>query len=191
MPVDFKIVGKTDKYSRRLMRPSAGFLDLGMVTSEPWPFLRKATLITSGMTKTPNNIGVNEIPDINSVMPKVKRVAPVILDMPTMANNIPKQHEIKPLGMLFPAMVPITVYAKISKKSFSMGPAFSDNTEMGAATKINTRVAKASPVTEANSEVSRALPALPLSVNACPSCAVRKEAAAPGVLIKIAEMEPP
>src|SRR5690625_68239 len=109
MPVDFKIVGKTDKYSRRLMRPSAGFLDLGMVTSEPWPFLRKATLITSGMTKTPNNIGVNEIPDINSVMPKVKRVAPVILDMPTMANNIPKQHEIKPLGMLFPAMVPITV----------------------------------------------------------------------------------
>src|SRR5690625_124940 len=109
MPVDFKIEGKTDKYSRRLMRPSAGFLDLGMVTSEPWPFLRKATLVTSGIGKTPDNIGVSETPGINSVMPKGKRVAPARLDMPTMANNIPKQHEIKPLGMLFPAMVPITV----------------------------------------------------------------------------------
>src|SRR5699024_5328564 len=109
MPLDFKIVGKTDKYSRRLIRPAAGCGELGMVTAGPSPFLRKATLITSGTTNTPNNMGVNEMPDINSVMPKVKRVAPVILDMPTMANNIPKQHEIKPLGMLFPAMVPITV----------------------------------------------------------------------------------
>src|SRR5690625_7443799 len=97
MPVDFKIVGKTDKYSRRLMRPSAGFLDLGMVTSGPWLFLRKATLITSGITNTPNSMGVNEMPDINSVMPKVKREAPVILDMPTMANNIPQPAELQPI----------------------------------------------------------------------------------------------
>ena len=121
----------------------------------------------------------------------MKRDAPVIVDIPTIANSIPRQQESRPRGIDSPAMEPMTVNANSSRNTFSIGPACNEISEIGAATRISTRVASISPVTDANSDISSALPALPALVSAWPSNAVRKEAAAPGVLIRIAEIDPP
>ncbi len=110
---------------------------------------------------------------------------------PTVETIRPKNAATNPLANDEPARLATTVSENITSIAYSGGPIFRAIRAMGMAENNSTRSLKLSPITEAVSAVVKAFFGFPWSVNGYPSNVVAAASGVPGVLRRIADMDPP
>ncbi len=97
----------------------------------------------------PMPMGMSEMPRSSSTMPKVRRGRAETGSMPTVPTSTPAAAAMSPRVMdLVPSPAMMVMAMQMSAK-ISGGPMYRATAASGAAARISTRVAKASPVTEA------------------------------------------
>ena len=131
------------------------------------------------------------MPLSRSVIPKIKRLVPLMGSIPTQETSNPSIPAISPLIWFLPLMLEMIVRPNRASAKNSGAAKLRAKLEIFFATRISTSALTTPPKTEAFSAMSSAVPAFPAWARGYPSSAVAAEAAVPGVLIRIAVMEPP
>ena len=143
------------------------------------------------MAKRPTMTGIKERPPIRNVVPKAKRVKPVMLSTPTKDKRSPKHPDRSPFKSDLPEMLAIMLMPKKASANVSGALNFRAMFARIGEMTISKRPLIMPPPKEATVEIPKALPDSPLFVKGYPSKMVAAAEGVPGVLIRIAVMEPP
>ncbi len=139
-----------------------------------------------GMAKRPMSAGTTLMPLISSIVLKVKRGYPV-----TGSMSRPTSAPMTPLSTLPEDSEAMMVSAKTQSQNCSGAPNFMDTFASGTERKSSAATPKTPPATEEMRAVKRAFCASPFMAMTWPSKVVHRAAAVPGVLMRMAGMEPP
>ena len=123
--------------------------------------------------------------------PKANRTTPLTLSCPTSAIKIPTMPPIRPLMMLSPEILAMMLSPKNVMQKYSGGPKVCATRAMAGEAKRQISALTMPPKNEAYSAICSAFKDFPCNVMGYPSSVVAALAGVPGVLIKIAVMEPP
>ncbi len=148
--------------------------------------------IISETAKIPSRTGTMDSPSHSSRRPKVKRLSPVTLPIPTKEKSNPRAPAISPL-FVFP-LVPRTamnVRASTASIKNSGGPKSRTTRLKIGSRMVSTNTPKKAPRKQAVMAAPTALPASPFSVIAGPSNRVAAFWPVPGVANRIAVTPPP
>ena len=143
------------------------------------------------MLNKPMTAGIMVIPPIMYVLPKVKRALPITGSIPMQAIRRPIQPIMSPLMMLLVEREAIIVRPNAAIKKRSCAPKLNAHLAMTGAKKSRARLPTIPPQKDDTADSTNASCARPYFVISKPSIAVAAAAAVPGVLIRIAEIDPP
>lgn len=124
-------------------------------------------------------------------MPKSKRMSPVIGSLPTTPTNSPIRPAIRPFTILPRDTATTQASAIMVSAKNSGGPNLSENVANGPAISIRTIAENVPPMNEASVAQPIARPGCPLMAMGYPSRAVAADCGVPGMLMRMAEIEPP
>ena len=116
---------------------------------------------------------------------------PVVGSMPTVASSRPRAAEMMPLIIDSASSAAINARARISTASISGALNFNAREATRLATRMTKSVEKVSPKQLEKSAVFKALKPCPFCAMGYPSKVVATAATSPGVLMRMAEIEPP
>ncbi len=145
---------------------------------------------TSLMAKSPMTAGMKVIPMSRPLYPKVNRWVPEMGEVPNVAKKSPMPAPITFLRTDFPPIPEHTLSPMTAKAKYSASPNSRAMVERGRETAARQIVLKIPPSVEAKMAIPRAFPAWPLLAISCPSRMVIIAGASPGILKRMAVMEP-
>ena len=145
----------------------------------------------SAMPKMPMASTAKSMPSARNGRPKVMRSSPVSRSVPTVESSTPTRImaialRIEPRASTTAKTRPMTMSEK-----YSVGPKISASLVSGAPSAAMTRVATVPAKNEPMAAMPSATPARPWRAIWWPSSAVTTEVASPGMLTRIAVVEPP
>jgi hypothetical protein len=160
-------------------------------TSVRLPSGARRLVMTSPMPNTPIANGTKPIPSARSGRPKVKRVPPVLPSTPTSPRIRPKTImamalSTEPCASTTAAIRPTTI-----SEIYSGAPKDRPTCASGGANRAMMAVAIVPANKEARAAVARAGPARPWRAIWWPSMQVTTDEVSPGMLTRIAVVEPP
>ena len=173
------------KSSREGMRPPTALTSA--LRERPISRLRQI----SQMPNRPIAMATNSRPSASSGRPKVKRSVPLSRSWPTVHSNTPSTSMAsafitEPCASVMEAIRPSTMSAKYSGE-----PTLSANSVSGGASTATSSVAQVPAKNEPMAAVASAVPARPWRAIWWPSSAVTIDDASPGMLIRMAVVDPP
>ena len=131
------------------------------------------------------------MPLYSSIMPNVRRGRPSEGSADMMAISMPMTPASRPLAMFFSEEVTITTIPTNANRNISAGPNFSAIWALGLMISSAISAAITPPTQDAVNEIPSANVALPCCASGKPSMVVAPAPVVPGVLNKMAGMEPP
>ena len=146
---------------------------------------------TSVNANNPTSTGIRPSPALSWKISKSKRTVPVIGSVPMVARNKPIVPASKPFNMLPRDTPAMQVSAMQISAKVSMGPNSRANCASCGAAKISTTAENSPPMVDAIVDQPMARSALPCCVIGKPSSIVAADCGVPGVLMRIAESDPP
>src|SRR5690625_2891277 len=150
-----------------------------------------AVFIISDMAYKPTNTVKTSKPELNWILLNVNLSTESTGAKPTVANIIPKTPAISPLLIELPAKLAINVSENKVTLKYSQGPNLIVSFASWGATKIKAAILNIVPMAENTIPTPIAFPASPFKAIGLPSKQVAIEEGVPGILSKIAEINPP
>ena len=136
-------------------------------------------------------MGMMPMPSASSMNPKLKRGVPISGSQPTVESSRPRHVAMRPRQGLPEAARLMMTRENSRIMLYSGGPMRRAMEATGAARNMSTRSLAVSAVTEANRAVLSALPLFPFFASGYPSNVVIMACGVPGMLNRMAGMEPP
>ena len=143
------------------------------------------------MPNTPIASTAKSIPSCRSTNPRVRRSWPVSISWPTVESSNPNTTMMQALSTEPRASTMASPRPNTIKPKYSAGPNSSASLVSGAPIAAMTSVATVPAKNEAMAAIPNAIPAWPLRAMAWPSSVVTTDVASPGMLTRIAVVEPP
>ncbi len=143
------------------------------------------------MPNTPIASTAKSTPSDSSLIPSVRRSWPVSRSVPTVESNRPSTTMITALSTEPRASTIASPRPNTIRPKYSAGPNSSASRVSGAPIAAMTSVATVPAKNEPSAAMPSALPALPCFAISCPSIAVTTAVTSPGMLTRMAVVEPP
>ena len=147
--------------------------------------------MTSPTPNRPIATTANSMPSDNAMMPKVKRVPPVLPSVPTRPNSSPRMIMATALSTEPWASTTAAIRPSSSSEKYSGAPNDWPTLASGGANRTMTMVAIVPAKNDASAATASAAPARPRRAIWWPSMQVTTEEVSPGRLTRIAVVEPP
>jgi hypothetical protein len=162
----------------------------GMIWSVSWR-MREATQKVSPTAKSPTATVTTSIPSSNCGIPKVNRLCPERVSIPTNPSARPMNRLRNPRATKSPSSAVMVVKASTTSAKYSAGPKRNPICTMNGARNVRPMVPTVPATKEPMAAVASAAAPRPRLAILFPSMAVTMEADSPGVLSRIDVVDPP